>query len=272
MNKEPTPRKRPRFEGRKKRFFEWFSVTHFIACLLCVVGGAIFTANVKRNCDAMMQSALDVMHVYFPWIEPFGIASTAAGCLIIALSMLVMAHSVVSGRHENKDYDTKRVMTPVLLLMALYPAFLVWIFFFGCSVGFSKGALILEGVCRTQEVQPLWMGVANEPAVETETCETVLEGEDCVNCIDLYQFHFLFPDSARKEDMWLCGREVWRLCGIDLPEISRMWLWCLGSSVVVVFGVSLHLVALIYARTVLIEDANAKERLQLLYIKKKLKN
>ena len=41
----------------------------------------------------------------------------------------------------------------------------------------------------------------------------------CIECIDLYPYHFIFPSGARREDMEICGREVWLLCTADLPEI-----------------------------------------------------
>jgi hypothetical protein len=43
----------------------------------------------------------------------------------------------------------------------------------------------------------------------------------CIECIDLYPLHFLFPGGVRREDMEICGREVWLLCSADLPDMVR---------------------------------------------------
>ncbi len=99
---------------------------------------------------------------------------------------------------------------------------------------------MLNGVCNTPEVAPLWKTAPPPTDIE---CRTVLQGEDCVDCIDLYQFNFLFPSSARKEDMWLCGREIWLVCESDLPDICNDWIFCVVASFLVVVGVSVHLVS-----------------------------
>ena len=69
-------------------------------------------------------------------------------------------------------------------------------------------SLMLDGVCNTEEVAPLWQ---TDPPPSHTNCSYVVEAEvaKCVDCIDLYPFNFLFPEDARKEDMWLCGREIW---------------------------------------------------------------
>ena len=78
------------------------------------------------------------------------------------------------------------------------PAFVHWRIF----------SLMLDGVCNTEEIAPLWQ---TDPPPSHTNCSYVVEAEvaKCVDCIDLYPFNFLFPEDARKEDMWLCGREIW---------------------------------------------------------------
>jgi hypothetical protein len=101
-------------------------------------------------------------------------------------------------------------------------------------------------------------------------CTTILEGSDCVDCIDLYQFHFMFPPHARKEDMWLCGREVWQLCAQELPRVTSRWLMCLVGSVMVVAGISLQLMTLTMVRTQLGAERDWREEAELIYIRRKV--
>ena len=95
---------------------------------------------------------------------------------------------------------------------------------------------MMDGVCNTQEVAPLWQ---TEPPPVNSTCETVVEAEvrTCVDCIDLYQFHFLFPEITRKEDMWLCGREIWLVCHeAGVPQLCDFWILGTVGCVLVVIG------------------------------------
>ncbi len=101
------------------------------------------------------------------------------------------------------------------------------------------------------------------PDPSDTVCKTVLEGKDCIECIDLYQFHFMFPPSARKEDMWLCGYEMWRVCSSDMPAIVEDWLVCVSGCLLVVVGVCIHLTQLSYTRAMLGEERNLKEEAEL---------
>ena len=108
-------------------------------------------------------------------------------------------------------------------MLTLYPAVPVWICFLGVSLALGLWNWALQGVCDSEEITPLWQDLSRPPI--SSECETVEEGEDCINCIDLYQFHFIFPAETRKEDMWLCGKEIVDFCSADLPAVScRGWM------------------------------------------------
>jgi hypothetical protein len=126
---------------------------------------------------------------------------------------------------------------------------------------------MLDGVCNTPEVAPIWQVV---PPPSDTVCKTILEGEDCVDCIDLYQFNFMFPSSARKEDMWLCGREIWLLCSSNLPSICTDWIFCIVACFLVVLGISVHLFDLSHARTMLGEERNRRDLEEMQYINKRV--
>lgn len=272
---------RKSFHSKCSSCWSRLSLCHLFAALLCVVGGGIFTVYVKWTCDMMMQSLAEVMHVYWKWIEAASISVTAAGAIMMTLSLLVFIYSLVVGNDakiEKIDYDEKQSIghhlrnpssryPPLIFMLILYPAFIVWLFLFAVSVAFTYGSMILNGVCNTEEIWPLWHGI-NAP--DSEICDTILEGEDCINCIDLYQFHFLFPPDTRKEDMWVCGSEIWQMCATDLPAISDMWVFCLAGSTCVVFGITLHLVALTHTRTRLGEEKTMREKLDLKYIQERV--
>ena len=75
-------------------------------------------------------------------------------------------------------------------------------------------AVVLNDMCYQGKVYNEWSSAGNE----TE-CVTVAsdhgDNHYCVNCIDVYQFHFMFPPDVRKEDMWFCGsKELKELCAL----------------------------------------------------------
>ena len=49
--------------------------------------------------------------------------------------------------------------------------------------------------------------------------------------------------------MWLCGEEIYELCVLNLPKISKKWLFCFIGSALTLIGISLHLTVLSHDRT-----------------------
>ena len=88
----------------------------------------------------------------------------------------------------------------------------------------------------------------------------------------MYPFHFIFPEDARKEDMWICGREIFLFCDEDLPKIVSWWIISLISSALTCFGVILHLHDLSWTRTHLMEEKNCKAKQELTYIRSHVKS
>ncbi len=48
--------------------------------------------------------------------------------------------------------------------------------------------------------------------------------------------------------MWICGTEIEVFCNDYIPDIVKFWRLCEIGSVIVVLGVSLHLMALTHER------------------------
>ena len=130
---------------------------------------------------------------------------------------------------------------------------------------------VLNGVCNSNETKPLW--VTSEPFrdnwvhnEDTYKCDVLPsahgDNEECIDCVNLYQFHFLFPQPARKEDMWICGTEIELLCGTYLPIIVNGWQNCAFACLLVILGVSMHLTSLSYERTHLGEEYKQRERIK----------
>ena len=83
----------------------------------------------------------------------------------------------------------------------------------------------------------------------------------------MYPFHFIFPTEARKEDMWICGREIFLFCDEDLPKIVLWWIICLVSCLFTFFGISMHLHDLSMFRTNILEENNFRQKQEINYIR-----
>ena len=146
----------------------------------------------------------------------------------------------------------------------------------GISLGSLTISSALNGVCTSNETMPLWIDsdpfsdswIHNE---NTYKCDVIPsehgDNEECVDCINLYLFHFLFPRTARKEDMWICGTEIDLLCKTYLPTITNAWRNGSIAALIVILGISMHLTFLSYERTDLGEQYKQRAEDEYFYIK-----
>ena len=160
-----------------------------------------------------------------------------------------------------------------------------------CISGINVGSLAISSalntVCTSNETMPLW--VDSDPFrndyihnKDTYKCEVIPsphgDNEECTDCINLYQFHFLFPQTkedrkgARKEDMWICGTEVELMCSMYLPAITDAWMCCSIAAVIVILGIAMHLTFLSYERTDIGEQYKQTTENEYAYIKKHIKS
>ena len=123
-------------------------------------------------------------------------------------------------------------------------------------------------MCYNENIKPIW----TDQTADTSECKTILEGEKCIDCIDLYPFHFVFPSGTQKVDMWICGREIYLYCDEDLPQIIKWWILCLISSFVTLIGLIMHLHDLSYFRTCIMEENKFRQRQELTYIRSHVKS
>ena len=155
------------------------------------------------------------------------------------------------------------------------------IMFSGISMGSLAISSSLNGVCTSNETMPLWIDsdpfgngwIHNE---NTYKCDVIPsehgDNEECVDCINLYLFHFLFPRTARKEDMWICGTEIDLLCKMYMPTITDAWRNCSIAALIVILGISMHLTFLSYERTDLGEQYKQRAENEYFYIKQHIKS
>ena len=217
----------------------------------------------------ILKTLLEVMRTSYAWFETAEILSTIAGCLIIALSLLIFSASCITFCHQNESNPKVQLV----FIGLVYPALYVWGFFIFISIVTLTLASILDGVCSTKEISHIWQDWNTN---DTRTiCDTRidLQGEHkCINCIDLYQFHFVFPDSIRKEDMEICKYEIYELCDEELPLIMKFSIISLIGAVLTFLGITVHLFELSWTRTDILEQNKLKINRELRYIRSHVKS
>ncbi len=255
-------KRRPSFAKPVKRF----PFLTLIASILATFGGIVFAVSSHKVTDLILVALQEVFHTSYEWLEAAEIVSTLGGSLIAALSILTLSASLISVYQRGSE-----VKFHLILMVLFYPTLYAFGFFMAISVGSTFVSMILDELCYNDNIKPIW-AYWNQTADSSTVCSTILEGEKCINCIDLYPFHFIFPPEARKEDMWICGREIYLFCDEDLPSIVNWWIVCLTSSISTLIGIIVHLHDLSWTRTEIMEQNKANMAKELFYIRSHVKS
>lgn len=217
-----------------------------LAALLSITGGILFSVFEHMTLNITLVVLQEVMHVHFERLQTLQAIMTAFGAITSALTFLVFLASFISKAEIDDTKKPPSRIPSTIFMVALYPFIFLWLFLMGTSIAFGLLSFVLQGVCQTEEISGLWQG--ERPPISS-TCKTTNEGQDCLNCINLYPFHFLFPPTARKEDMWICGTEIVDLCSSNMPYILHYWIIAFSGTLLVVVGLAVHEMALSYNRT-----------------------
>ena len=121
----------------------------------------------------MLITLQEVMHTSYTWFETAEILSTVAGCLIVALSLLIFSASCIIVYHQYNSNSTSQLIFIVLM----YPAVFVWGIFIILSIGAIFVSAVLDGVCKTDEISRIWTHW--DPNDDNTVCQTILEGREC---------------------------------------------------------------------------------------------
>ena len=262
-------RRIPRFKDQPVKP-GWADFPYFccLAMLFCTIGGVTFAVAIHKVTDLIMLTLQEVFHSSYEWLETAEILSTASGCLISALSILIFSSTSISIYHQNVSGSAQLVF-----MSLIYPRPFFWGLFLALSIACIFVSTVLNGICDTNEISHIWNHwnpLYLHPVCETSI--TIYGRETCKNCIDLYPFHFLFPILARKEDMWICGREIYLFCDADLPQIVNWWITCLMASLLTFLGIIMHLYDLSYFRTTVMEKNKLTMGKELQYIRSHVKS
>jgi len=87
----------------------------------CVIGGVTFAVAIHKVTDLIMLTLQEVFHSSYEWLETAEILSTASGCLVSALSILIFASTSISIYHQNVSGNSQLVF-----MFMIYPSLLFW--------------------------------------------------------------------------------------------------------------------------------------------------
>ena len=236
-----------------QRLLQNFPYVTLVACLCCTIGGGLFAAE-NHVLEIQVLQGLEDLNVAYPNLETMFVIMTALGGLIVALSLLIFgadASLTVANLGDSLGRFTETRTPARVFLLLMYPAIPIWTCLLGISVSCLTLAMVLKHTCYNDLVLESWRGNLTD-------CHTVtdIEGnQKCTNCINVYQFHFMFPSDARKEDMWFCGqKELAELCDLRLPAIVPAWTNCVVGASLTILGIAIHMMVLSY------QGANASEQ------------
>ena len=95
-----------------------------VAMLFCTLGGITFSVSIHKVTDLILLTLQEIFHSSYEWLEIAEILSTACGCLIAALSILVFSATCISIYHNNQSGTAQLV-----LMVMTYPSLFIWGFF-----------------------------------------------------------------------------------------------------------------------------------------------
>ena len=130
-NPEVIVRRRiPRFKDQPVKP-GWADFPYFccLAMFFCVIGGVTFAVAIHKVTDLIMLTLQEVFHSSYEWLETAEILSTASGCLVSALSILIFASTSISIYHQNVSGNSQLVF-----MFMIYPSLLFWGLFLALSI------------------------------------------------------------------------------------------------------------------------------------------
>lgn len=193
-----------------------------IAAFLCITGVGIFSGTIYRGATFTAIMMDQVFHIYIGWLETFKtfLVLLATGMGALTLTVIFIGF-LATGATRRLIYNTWRNrvagrISCAVFMGIIYMMQFLWIFIFSVMTIITFTMTIFWYMCTSTNV------------------------ENNHQCIDLTQFHFLFPQSTRIEYLKICEtRDIKFFCR-DFVEKSE-YMFIMGT-----FGVVLILISLVH--------------------------
>lgn len=196
-----------------------------IATLMCLLGVGIFCGTMYRGASLTIIMLDAVFHLRLLWIEAVQMIFVIVGATMAALGfMILFVGFLATGATRHKVYRAwrsrvgGRISCAVLMGLTYFLNF-VWMLIF-CFL-----------VIITFIYTMFW-----------NLCSSV---EKSLTCIDLTQFHFMFPAVTKQEDMKICEKyEIKAFCKDAVENAEVMFILATLSSLLVILSLIHYLMCL----------------------------
>ncbi|XP_037031609.1 neuronal membrane glycoprotein M6-a isoform X1 [Bradysia coprophila] len=198
-----------------------------IATVMCLLGVGIFCGTMYRGASLTIIMLDQVFHLRLLWIEAVQMIFVVIGASMAALGfMILFVGCLATGSTRYKVYRAWRSrvggrISCAVFMGITYVLNIVWI-------------LILCFLVVVTFVYTIFWNLCSEVSIETNR-----------RCIDLTQFHFMFPYGTRDEDMKICEKfEVKAFCKDGVEKAEVMFILATVSCLLVILSMVHYLMCL----------------------------
>ncbi|XP_055383586.1 neuronal membrane glycoprotein M6-a isoform X2 [Condylostylus longicornis] len=196
-----------------------------IATLMCLLGGGIFCGTMYRGATLTIIMLDQVFHIRLLWIEAVQMVFVITAATMGALGFLILfVGFLATGATRHKVYrGTKsrvggRISCAVLIGITYFLNF-IWM-------------LILAFLIIVTFIYTMFWNL----------CSSV---EKSRTCIDLTQFHFMFPSNTKQEELKICENyEIKAFCKDSVENAEAMFVLATLSALLVILSLIHYLMCL----------------------------
>ncbi|XP_073828646.1 neuronal membrane glycoprotein M6 isoform X1 [Musca autumnalis] len=196
-----------------------------IATLMCLLGVGIFCGTMYRGASLTVIMMDQVFHLRLIWIETVRMIFVIIGGTMAALGfMILFVGFLATGATRYKVYRAWRTrvggrISCAVLMGLTYLLNFVW-------------TLILCFLVVCTFIYTMFWNM----------CSSV---ERSLSCIDLTQFHFMFPSSTKQEDMKICEPyEIKAFCKDGVENAEVMFILATLATLLVILSLVHYLMCL----------------------------
>ncbi|KAH8373443.1 hypothetical protein KR009_006994, partial [Drosophila setifemur] len=196
-----------------------------IATLMCLLGVGIFCFTMYRGASLTVIMVDQVFHLRLIWIEAVQMIFVIIGAGMAALGIMILfVGFLATGATRYKVYRAWRSrvggrISCAVLMGITYVLNFVW-------------SLILCFLVVVTFIYTMFWNM----------CSSV---EQSQSCIDLTQFHFMFPPNTKLEDMKVCEKyEIKAFCKDGVENAEVMFILATLSTLLVILSLVHYLMCL----------------------------
>lgn len=220
-----------------------------IATVMCLIGVGVFCGTMYRG------AALTVImfdHVFLQrliWVETLQIIFVVIGASMAALGfMILFVGFLATGATRHKVYKVWRNrvggrISCAIFMVLTYILNIIWIMMLCFLVIVTFVFTVFWNLCSNTDI-------------ETDRV-----------CIDLTQFHFMFPSETRQQDLRICGvAKVKEFCKDGVEKAEIMFILATVSCLLVIFSLIHYLMCLAANYAHIRDHAKLQELQELQYL------